>query len=74
MNAPISSPPCATCLQMINSDIILDDLLQSGNIVTEDSRLEELGCPTYGYFRYIQGYTFVRKYGTLMRYYVDIES
>ncbi|MBQ3143702.1 MAG: hypothetical protein IJB89_04225 [Akkermansia sp.] len=52
----------------------MDDLLQSGNIVTEDSRLEELGCPTYGYFRYIQGYTFVRKYGTLMRYYVDIES
>ena len=59
---------------MINPGIIMDDLLQSGNIVTEDSRLEEMGCHPYGYFRYIQGYTFVRKYGTLMRYYVDIES
>ena len=42
---------------MINSVIIMDDLLQSGNIVTEDSRIEEMGCHPYGYFRYIQGYT-----------------
>lgn len=48
--------------------------MQTGNIVLGDPRLEDLGCYSYGYFRYLQVYTFVRKYGNEMRYYVDDES
>lgn len=52
----------------------MDDLLQTGNIVLGAPILKELGCHTYGYYRYVQTYTFMRKYGRVLRYYVDWDS
>lgn len=52
----------------------MDDLILTGNIVLKDRQILDMGCIPYGYFRYVQSYTFMRKYANIMRYYVDILS
>lgn len=52
----------------------MDDLILTGNIVQDDRQILDMGCIPYGYFRYVQSYTFMRKYANIMRYYIDFES
>ena len=52
----------------------MDDLILTGNIVLKDRQILDMGCIPYGYFRYVQSYTFMRKYANIMRYYVDVLS